>query len=104
VTKQLSMMSNEAGTTTALTVVLNVSNIVSGVYIPVFAKHSSSFSLVDCISVGVNRMQRKLEPTRRQSMVSPLEPGLRPTNRLRGSWPDWYPEVGQYSRMCPLPL
>jgi hypothetical protein len=25
---------------------------------PVLAKHSKSFSLIDCISVGVDRMQR----------------------------------------------
>jgi hypothetical protein len=30
------------------------------------AKHSKSFSLVDSISVGVDRMQRNFEPMRRQ--------------------------------------
>ena len=30
------------------------------------AKHSKSFSLVDAISVGVDRMQRNFEPMRRQ--------------------------------------
>jgi hypothetical protein len=30
------------------------------------AKHSKSFSLIDCISVGVERMQRNFEPMRRQ--------------------------------------
>ena len=30
------------------------------------AKHSKSFALVDAISVGVDRMQRNFEPTRRQ--------------------------------------
>ena len=30
------------------------------------AKHSKSFSLIDCISVGVDRMQRNFEPMRRQ--------------------------------------
>lgn len=34
---------------------------VSGVY-PVLAKHSKSFSLIDCISVGVDRMRRNFEP------------------------------------------
>ena len=29
-------------------------------------KHSKSFSLIDCISVGVDRMQRNFEPMRRQ--------------------------------------
>lgn len=30
------------------------------------AKHSKSFSLIDCVSVGVDRMQRNLEPMRKQ--------------------------------------
>ena len=30
------------------------------------AKHSKSFSLIDCISVGVDRMQRNFEPMRKQ--------------------------------------
>src|SRR5712692_4495230 len=33
---------------------------------PVLAKHSKSFSLVDAISVGVDRMQRNFEPMRKQ--------------------------------------
>jgi hypothetical protein len=33
---------------------------------PVLAKHSKSFSLIDCVSVGVDRMQRNFEPMRRQ--------------------------------------
>src|SRR5262249_14154531 len=33
---------------------------------PVLAKHSKSFSLIDCISVGVDRMQRNFEPMRKQ--------------------------------------
>ncbi len=41
-------------------------DIVSGVFTPVLAKHSKSFSLVDCISVGVDRMQRNFEPMRKQ--------------------------------------
>ena len=36
---------------------LEVGNIVPGVFTPVLAKHSKSFSLIDCISVGVDRMQ-----------------------------------------------
>ncbi len=35
-------------------------------FTPVLAKHSKSFSLVDCISVGVDRMQRNFEPMRKQ--------------------------------------
>jgi len=32
----------------------------------VLAKHSKSFSLIDCISLGVDRMQRNFEPMRKQ--------------------------------------
>jgi len=32
----------------------------------VLAKHSKSFSLIDCISVKVDRMQRSFEPMRKQ--------------------------------------
>jgi hypothetical protein len=38
----------------------------SGVFTPVLAKHSKSFSLINCISVGVDRMQRNFEPMRKQ--------------------------------------
>jgi hypothetical protein len=41
-------------------------NIVPGVFTPVLAKHSRSFSPIDCISVGVDRMQRNFEPMRNQ--------------------------------------
>src|SRR5260370_3262021 len=41
-------------------------NIVSAAFTPVLVKHSKSFSLIDCISVGVDRMQRNFEPMRRQ--------------------------------------
>ena len=43
-----------------------VGEIVPGVFAPVLAKHSKSFSLIDCISVGVDRMQRNFEPMRKQ--------------------------------------
>jgi hypothetical protein len=43
-----------------------VGNIVPGVFTPVLAKHSKSFSLIDCVSVGVDRMQRNFEPMRKQ--------------------------------------
>jgi hypothetical protein len=36
------------------------------VFTPVLAKHSKSFSLIDCISVGVDRMQRNFEPMQMQ--------------------------------------
>jgi hypothetical protein len=38
----------------------------SGDFTPVLAKHSKSFSLVDAVSVGVDRMQRNFEPMRKQ--------------------------------------
>ena len=38
----------------------------SGDFTPVLAKHSKSFSLIDCISVGVDRMQRNFEPMKKQ--------------------------------------
>jgi hypothetical protein len=41
-------------------------NIVPVVFTPVLAKHSKSFSLIDCIAVGVDRMQRNFEPMRKQ--------------------------------------
>jgi hypothetical protein len=41
-------------------------DILPGVFTPVLAKHSKSFSLIDCISVGVDRMQRSFEPMRKQ--------------------------------------
>jgi hypothetical protein len=46
--------------------VQGLGNIVPGVFTPVLAKHSKSFSLIDCISVGVDRMQRNFEPMRKQ--------------------------------------
>jgi len=41
-------------------------NNVAGAFTPVLAKHSKSFSLIDCISVGVDRMRRNFEPMRKQ--------------------------------------
>jgi len=38
----------------------------AGDFTPVLAKHSKSFSLINCISVGVDRMQRNFEPMRKQ--------------------------------------
>jgi hypothetical protein len=35
-------------------------------FTPILAKHSKSFSLIDRISVGVDRMQRNFEPMRKQ--------------------------------------
>ena len=41
-------------------------SIVPGAFTPALAKHSKSFSLIDCVSVGVDRMQRNVEPMRNQ--------------------------------------
>jgi hypothetical protein len=38
----------------------------AGDFTPVLAKHSKSFSLIDCVSVGVDRMQRNFERMRKQ--------------------------------------
>jgi len=38
----------------------------AGDFTPVLAKHSKSFSLIDCIAVGVDRMRRNFEPLRKQ--------------------------------------
>ena len=47
--------------------VLVCSNMAfSGDFTPVLAKHSKSFSLLDSISVGVDRMQRNFEPMQKQ--------------------------------------
>ena len=41
-------------------------SVVLGVFTPGFAKRSKSLSLIDPISVGVDRMQRNFEPMRKQ--------------------------------------
>ena len=50
-------------------------HIVAGVFTPVLAKHSKSFSVIDCISVGLDRMQRNFEPMRKQ-VAAEKAPGL----------------------------
>ena len=45
---------------------LEFGDIVSGVFTPVLAKHSKAFSLIDALSIGVDRMQRSFEPMRKQ--------------------------------------
>lgn len=44
-------------------------DIVPGVFTPVLAKHTKRFSLVDAVSVGVDRMQRSFEPMQRQVQI-----------------------------------
>ena len=60
-------MPTNAGRLTAGLRVFVCSNMAfSGDFTPVLAKHSKSFSLIDCISVGEDRMQRNFEPMRKQ--------------------------------------
>jgi hypothetical protein len=47
--------------------VLVCSNMMfSGDFTPILAKHSKSFSLVDAVAIGLDRMQRNFEPMKRQ--------------------------------------
>jgi len=43
---------------------------LAGDFTPVLAKHSKSFSLVDCIPVDVDQMRRNFEPFLRREMRS----------------------------------
>jgi hypothetical protein len=43
-----------------------IGNIVSGVFTPVLAKHTKHLSLVDILSVGVDRMRRNFERMNKQ--------------------------------------
>ena len=45
---------------------MKVAFCVTAVFTPVLAKHSKSFSPIDCIAVGVDRMQRNFEPMWKQ--------------------------------------
>jgi hypothetical protein len=69
-------------------------NIVTGVFTPVLAKHSKSFSLIDCIAVGVDRMQSNFEPMRK-----PLETWQRGV----GADPHFAGEAGPTMRMVTGP-
>ncbi|MBZ5667188.1 MAG: hypothetical protein LAO30_21615 [Acidobacteriia bacterium] len=62
---------NDAGRKSAsrklnLTAYRNFGDFATGASTTVLAKHSKSFSHIDCISVGVDRMQRNFEPMQRQ--------------------------------------
>jgi hypothetical protein len=45
---------------------LDFGNFVPVLLTPVLAKHTKSFNLIDTLSVGVDRIQRTLEPLQRQ--------------------------------------
>jgi hypothetical protein len=59
-------LSRLAHTRAALNCDLNVGNIVPGAFTPVLAKDSTSFSLEDALSFGVDRMQGNFDPMRQQ--------------------------------------
>jgi hypothetical protein len=48
---------------------MEVAFCVTAVFTPVLAKHSKAFSLIDCVSVGVDRIQRNFYPMRTQVEV-----------------------------------
>jgi hypothetical protein len=55
-------------------ILAQVTFCVRAVFTPVLAKHSKSFSLVDAISVGVDRMQRNFEAMRKTARaLAPIE-------------------------------
>jgi len=62
--KELSRQIAAPRLTVGLRVMVCLNMVFSGDFTPVLAKHSKSFSLIDCISVGVDRMQRNFEPMR----------------------------------------
>jgi len=43
-----------------------LANIVSGAFTPVLAKHTKHLSLVDMLSIGIDRVQRNFEPMKNQ--------------------------------------
>jgi len=48
---------------------------IGGVFTRVLAKHSKSFSFIDCISVGVDRMQQSFESFWKPGSRSRSRPG-----------------------------
>jgi len=68
------------------------------VFTPVLAKHSKSFSLIDCISVGVDRMQRNSVSEvraryRQRRSTTPNQNGRKEAKNHRTSYdPDRLPQ------------
>ncbi len=56
----------DPGPTRPVRAVRKYCHIVPGVFTPVLAKHTKNLSLVDILAVGVDRMQRNLDPMRKQ--------------------------------------
>jgi hypothetical protein len=88
----------------------------------VLAKHSKSFSLIDCISVGVDRMQRSFEPMRKQVeawqrseltdvtakvviyeafVQGELEAPKHLARTVHGGWRNPRPGAASHRRFCP---
>jgi hypothetical protein len=65
----------------------------SGVFTPVLVRHSKSFSHIDCISVGVDRMEPNFKPMRKQvearltngTVTSPISSPLPSVDNLKAS-------------------
>jgi hypothetical protein len=55
-----------AAPTSALHLQFQLGKIVPGVFTPVLAKHTKHLSLVDVLSIGVDRIQRNFEPMKKQ--------------------------------------
>src|SRR6202030_4344433 len=69
----------------------------AGDFTPVLAKHSKSFSLIDCISVGVDRMQRSFEPMRKpvEGLQESEPPDLCPKVVIYQAFVEGQPESSQ---------
>jgi hypothetical protein len=76
-------------------------HIVVGVFTRILAKHSKSFSFIDCISVGVDRMQQSFESFWKPGSRSRSRPGAVSTDftnsgyaMTRNSGPATLPPAG----------
>ena len=74
---------------------------IGGVFTRVLAKHSKSFSFIDCISVGVDRMQQSFESFWKPGSRSRSRPGAVSTDftnsgyaMTRNSGPATLPPAG----------
>jgi hypothetical protein len=68
----------------------------AGEFTPVFVKHSRSFSLIDSLAIGVDRMQRSLGRCKKGRRGSMREKGIDGRHRRGGELPVGRP-IGNYS-------
>ena len=69
----------------------------AGEFTPVFAKHSRSFSLIDSLAIGVDRMQRSFGPMQKKGRKGSMrEKGIDGRHRRGGELPVGRP-IGNYS-------